>query len=76
MFDHGLQLLGFSKSVIYWGVKLIMVLYVKMASLYFNRFTIGSILNSLNISAVGVLESACNIIRAARFLEVKYSVKF
>ena len=59
VFDHGLRLLGFSKSVIYWGVKLFMVLYVKMASLCFNRFTIGSILNSLNISADGVLKSAC-----------------
>ena len=27
---------------VYWGVKLFMVLYVKTALLYFNRFTIGS----------------------------------
>ena len=59
---------GFSKSVMYWGVKLFMALYVKTALLYLNRFTIGSQLNSLNISADGVLDSACNIIiRAARF---------
>ena len=33
---------GFSKSVIYWGVKWFIALYVKTALLYFNRFTIGS----------------------------------
>ena len=44
---------GFSKFVIYWGVKLFMALYVKTALLYFNRFTIGSQLNSLNISDDG-----------------------
>ena len=42
---------SFSKSVIYWGVKLFIALYVKTTLLYFNRFTIGSQLNSLNISA-------------------------
>ena len=52
---------GFSKSVIYWGVKLFMVLYVKTALLYFNSFTIGSHLNSLNSSADGV----CDITRAS-----------
>ena len=52
--------------MIYWGVELLMALYVK-TTLYFNCFTIGSHLNSLNISADGVLKSACNIIRAARF---------
>ena len=41
--------------------------HIKTALLYFNRFTIGSQLNSLNISADGVLNSACNIIHAARF---------
>ena len=71
--DHSVRLwvsaTGFSKSVIYLGprVKLFMALYVKTALLYFNRFTIGSQLNSLNISADGVLKSACNIIHAARF---------
>ena len=58
---------GLSKSVIYWGIKLFMALYVKTALLYFNRFTIGSQLKSLNISADGVLQSAFYIIRAARF---------
>ena len=43
-----------------------MALYVKMPLLYFNRFTVGSQLNYFNISADGVLKSACNIIRAAR----------
>ena len=33
---------GFSKSAIYWGVKLFMALSVKTALLYLNRFTIGS----------------------------------
>ena len=64
---------GFSKSLIYWGVKLFMALYVKMALLYFNRFTIGSQLNSMNISADGVLKSVCNTVRAARFLEFFFS---
>ena len=58
---------GFSKSVIYWDVKLFKALYVKTALLYFNRCTIVSQLNSLNISADGALKSAFNIIRAARF---------
>ena len=39
-----------------------MALYVKAALLYFNRFTIGSQLNSLNISTDGVLKSACYIL--------------
>ena len=52
--------------MIYWGVKLFMASYLKTA-LYFNRFTIGSHLDSLNFSADGVLKTACNIIRAARF---------
>ena len=47
--------------MIYWGVKLFIALYVKTALLYFNRFTIGSQLISLNISADGVLKSACHI---------------
>ena len=34
---------GFSKSMIYWGVKLFISLYVKAALLYFDRFTIGSL---------------------------------
>ena len=67
---------GISKSVIYWGVKLFMALYVKTALLYFNRFTIGSQLNSLNISADGVLKSACNIIRAARFWSLDILSRF
>ena len=58
---------GFSKSVIYRGVKLFIALYVKTALLYFNRFTIGNQSRVSNISADGVLKSACNIIRAARF---------
>ena len=53
---------GFRKSVIYCGVKVFMALYVKTPLLYFNRFTIGSQLDALNISADGVLKSACNII--------------
>ena len=76
--DHNVLLwvsaIGFGKSVIYWGVKLFMALYVKKALLYFNRFTIGSQLNSSNISADGVLISASIIICAAR-LEFRYSVK-
>ena len=67
---------GFSKSVIYRGVKLFMALYVKTALLYFNRFTIGGQLNSLNISADGVLKSACNIIRAARFWSLDILSRF
>ena len=67
---------GFSKSVIYWGVKLFIALYTKTALLYFNRFTIGSQLYSLNISADGVLNSACNIIRAARFWSLDILSRF
>ena len=58
---------GFGKSRIHWGVKFSMALYVETALVFCNRFTIGSQLNSLNISPDGVLKSACNIIRAARF---------
>ena len=58
---------GFSKSMIYWGVKLFMAFYVKTVFLYFYRFTIGSLVNYLYISADGVLKSACNSIRAAHF---------
>lgn len=67
---------GFSKSVIYWGVKLFMALYVKTALLYFNRFRIGNQLNSSNISADGVLKSACKIIRAARFWSLDILSRF
>ena len=69
---------GFTKSVIYLGVKLFMALYVKTALLYFNRFTnsIGSQLNSLNISADRVLKSACNIIHAARFWSLDILSRF
>ena len=66
---------GFSKSEIYLGVKLFMALYIKTI-LYFNRFTIGSQLNYLNISADGVLKSACNIIRAARFWSLDILSRF
>ena len=68
MYDNEFQLLA------YWGVTLIMALYVKTALLNFNHFTIGSQLNSLTISADGVLTAACNIIRAARFWSLDYSV--
>ena len=67
---------GFSKSVIYWGVKLFMALYVKTALLYFNRFAIGSQLNSFNISADGVLKTTCNIIHAARFWSLDILSRF
>ena len=67
---------GFSKSVIYWGVKLFMALYVKAALLYINRFTFGSQLNSLNIFADGVLKSACNIVRAAHFWSLDILSRF
>ena len=67
---------GFSKSMIYWGVKLFKALYVKTVLLYFNRFTIGSQLNSLNISADGALKSAFNIIRAARFWSLDILSRF
>ena len=67
---------GFSKSVIYWGVNLFMALYVRTALLYFNRFTIGSQLNSLNISADGVLKSSRNIVRAARFWSLDILSRF
>ena len=53
-----------------------MALYVKMALLYFNCFNIGSQLNSLNISADGVLKSACNIIRAAIFCSLDILPRF
>ena len=77
MHDFGFQPLhGFSKSLIYWGVELFMALYVKTALLYFNRFTIGSQLNSFNISADGVMKSACNIIRAARFWSLDILLRF
>ena len=62
--------------IIYWGVKLFMALYVNTALLYFNRFTIGSQLNSLNISADGVLKYACNIICAARFCSLDILSRF
>ena len=54
-YDYGFQPLALVKYVIYWGVKFLMALYVKTASLYFNYFTVGSQLKSLNISADGVL---------------------
>ena len=54
-YDYVFQPLALVKYVIYWGVKFFMALYVKTALLYFNHFTIGSQLNSLNISADGVL---------------------
>ena len=38
---------GFSKSVMCWGVKLFMALYVNTALLHFNRLTIGSQFNVL-----------------------------
>ena len=41
VYDFGFQTLT-SKSVIYWGNKLFMALYVKMALLYFNCFIIGN----------------------------------
>ena len=48
--DHSVRLwvlaTGFSKSVIYWGVKLFIALYIKTALLYLIRFTIGSQINS------------------------------
>ena len=62
--------------MIYWGVKLFMVLYKKMALLYFNRFTIGSQINSLNISADRVLKYAWNIIRDARFWSLDILSRF
>ena len=69
--DHSVRLwvsaTGLSKSVIYLGVKLFMAMYVKMALLYFFRFTICRQLNSLNISADGVLKYACDFIRTARY---------
>ena len=49
---------------------------IKTALLYFNRFTIGSQLNSLNISADGVMKSACNIIRVARFWSLEIMSRF
>ena len=66
---------GFSKSVIYWDAKLFMALYV-MTAMYFNRFNIGSKLNSLNISAVRVLKTACIIIRAACFWSLYIPSRF
>ena len=62
--------------IIYWGFKLFMALYVKAALLYINRFTIGSQLNSLNISADSVLKYACNIICAARFCSLDILSRF
>ena len=53
-----------------------MALYVKTALLQLNSFTIGSQLNSLNISADRVLKSTCNIIRAARFWSVDILSRF
>ena len=53
-----------------------MTLYVKTALVYCNRFTIGSQLNSLNIFPDGVLKSACNIIRAARFWSLDILSRF
>ena len=67
---------GFGKSRIHWGVKLSMALYTKTALVYCNRFTIGSQLNSLNISPDGILKSACNIIRAARFWSLDILSRF
>ena len=66
---------GFSKSVIYWCVKLFMALYVNTA-MYFNRFNIGSQLNYLNISVVRVLKTARNIIRAACFWSLDILSRF
>ena len=66
----------FTKSVVYLGVKLFMALYVKTALLYFNRFTIGSQINSLNISADEVLKSAYNIIHVARFWRLDILSRF
>ena len=64
--DHSIRVwvlyTGFSKSLIYWVVK-----FVCIALLYFKHFTIGSQLNSLNVSADGALKAACNNTRAARF---------
>ena len=44
--------------------------------LYFNSLTIGSQLNSLTISADGVLKSACNIIPATRFWSLDVLSRF
>ena len=65
---------GFSKSVIYWGVKLFMALYVRRPCCILIVF--GSQLISLNISTDGVLKSACNIIRAARFWSLDMLSRF
>ena len=62
--------------MIHWGVKLFMALFVKTALLYFNRFTIGSQLKSLNTSADGVMKSACNIIHAACFWSLEILSRF
>ena len=67
---------GFGKSRMHWGVKLSMALYVKTALVYCNRFTIGSQLNSLNISPEGELKSAFKIIRAARFWSLDILSRF
>ena len=53
-----------------------MALYVKMALLYFNRFTIGSQLNYLNIFIDRVLKSACKYICAARFWSLDILPRF
>ena len=53
-----------------------MALCLKTALLYFNRFTIGNQLKSLNFSADGVLKSACYIIRAARFWSLDILSRF
>ena len=53
-----------------------MALFVKTALLYFDSFTFGSHLNSLNISADGVETSKYNIIRAAHFWSVDNLSRF
>ena len=54
VYDYGFQTLS-SVNPGYWLVKFFMDLYVKTALLYFIRFTIGSQLDSLNISACNVI---------------------
>ena len=65
-----------ASNSIYWGIKLFIALHVNTALLYFNRFTISSQLNSLNISADGVTKTACNIIRAARIWSLDILSRF
>ena len=72
----GVSSSGLTKSVICWGVKLFMALYVKTGVVVFYRFSIGSQLNSLNIYADRELKSACNIIRAARFWNLDILSRF